>query len=142
MTNSFGNGQATQTYYLSSTQSGLRTLSGGQFSFQISGFVTTQQSAAPPFVVEAAHSVRDIRANLTQVAVGYTIQLELLQNGSCYCVLSIGSGSANSSSIIDGLAVPPLSEGATLTLNVLVSPIQGFTGAANLGRDLTVTVRL
>ncbi len=142
VTNSFGNGQANQTCYLSSTQTGLRTLSGGQFSFQISGFVTTQQGAAPPFVVEAAHSVRDIRADLAQAALGYTVQLELLQNGSSYCILNIGSGSTNSSSVIDGLTVPPLSESATVTLNVLVTPIQGFTGATNLGRDLTVTVRL
>ena len=142
VTNTFGNGQASQTCYVSSTQSGLRTLSGGQFSFQISGFVATQQNAAPPFVAEAAHSVRDIRANLTQAPLGYAVQLELLQNGSSYCRMDIASGSTSSTSIIDGLTLPPLSEGATLTLNVSVSPVQGFAGTANLGRDLTVTVRL
>ncbi len=142
VTNSFGNSQANQICYLSSTQNGLRTLSGGQFCFQVSGFVTTQQSAAPPFVVEAAHAVRDVRANLTQASVGYTVGIELLQNGTPYCSLEIDSGNTSCRAIIDGLSLVPLAEGATLAINVSVIPTQGFTGAASVGRDLTVTVRL
>ncbi len=142
VTNSFGDGEANQTCYLSTTEAGLRTLSGGQFSLQVSGFVATQQNAAPPMIVESSHAVRDIRASLTQPSVGFTIDIDLLQNGSRYCSLEIASGSSSSESIVSGFSLPPLLENASLTMNVSVSPVQGFMNSASPGRDLTVTIRL
>jgi hypothetical protein len=142
VTNSFGDGEANQTCYLSATETGLRTLSGGQFSLQVNGFIATQQNAAPPMIVEASHAVRDIRATLTQPSAGFTIGIDLLQNGTSYCSLEIPGGSTNSDSIVSGLGLPPLLENAALTMNVSVNPIQGFTSSALPGRDLTVTIRL
>ncbi len=142
VTNSFGDGETNQTCYISSTEAGLRTLSGGQFSFQVSGFVTNQQNAAPMVVVEAAHAVRDIRATITQPPLGYAIGIELLQNGTPYCGLTINSGSLTSTPVVDGLSLLPLSEDATLTMNTSLTPVQGFTGSASPGQDLTVTIRL
>lgn len=141
VTNAFGNSQATQHCYLSSTQAGLRTLSGGQFSFQLSGFLATQQNVAPKLEVEAAHAVRDIRASLIQPANGYTVALDLLQDGNLYCSLELASGTS-SSVVLDGLTFPPLQEGSSLTANVSLMPVPGFTGSFYPGRDLTVTVRL
>jgi hypothetical protein len=142
LTNSFGDGEANQTCYLSVTETGLRTLSGGQFSLQVNGFIATQQNAAPPMIVEASHAVRDIRATLTQPSAGFTIDIDLLQNGTSYCSLEIPGGSTNSDSIVSGLGLPPLLENAALTMNVSVNPIQGFTSSPLPGRDLTVTIRL
>lgn len=142
VTNSFGESLTNVSCYLSGPETGLRTLSGGQFSFQVSGFLTTQQNAAPQLVVEAAHAVRDVRANLAQAAAGYTVEIDLLQNGVEYCGLAINSGKTSSATIVDGLSLVPLAEGAMLTMNLSVTPLPGFTGSASPGRDLTVTVRL
>ena len=142
VTNSFGDGLANQICYLSATQSGLRTLSGGQFSFQVSGYLANQQSAAPPIAIGAAHAVRDIRAALVEAAAGYAISIDVVQGGIVYCTLLISPGAVNSSSTIDGLSLPPLEEGAEMTINIALDPVPGFTGTAMPGRDLTVTIRL
>ncbi|MDQ2841575.1 MAG: phage tail protein, partial [Acidobacteriota bacterium] len=128
MTNSFGNGLSNATYYLPQPDQGLRTLSGGQLSLQVSGFLTTQQNAAPQLVVDAAHAVRDIRATVTGASTGYSTNVDLQQNGAPYCSLQIASGSTSSSSVIDGFSLPSLAEGAILTLNVSLTPVPGFTG--------------
>ncbi len=142
VTNSFGDSQSNLTCYVSPTQTGLRTLSGGQFSIQVSGFLSTQQNAAPPVVIEASHAVRDIRASLVQPATGYTIDIDLLQNGSPLCSLEIDAGSVVSNAIVDGSTLPALAESGVLTMNVWLTPITDFTGSLNPGRDLTVTIRL
>ncbi|MBV8864866.1 MAG: hypothetical protein JO210_05640 [Acidobacteriaceae bacterium] len=141
VTNSFGEGLANVICYASGPETGLRTLSGGQFSLQVSGFLNTRQNAALQLVVEAAHAVRDIRATLAQAAAGYTVDIDLLQNGVPYCSLEIESGASVSTTILDGLTLLPLAENAILAMNLSVTPVAGFTGSASPGRDLTVTVR-
>lgn len=142
MTNSFGDGLSTEVCYLSGGQSGLRTLSGGQFTLQVSGFLATQQSAAPPVAIGATHAVRDIRASVLQPASGYTTSIDVVQNGTIYCSLEIDSGNNNANAIVDGTWLPPLQEGASVTINVTLTPVSGFSGSLLPGRDLTVTVRL
>jgi hypothetical protein len=93
-------------------------------------------------IVEASHAVRDIRATLTQPSAGFTISIDLLQNGTSYCSLEIVPGATSSDSILSGLSLAPLMENAALTMNVSVNPVQGFAGSAAPGRDLTVTIRL
>jgi hypothetical protein len=141
VTNSFGNGGTSSVCYLSPTQNGLRTLSGGQFSIQVSGFVTTQQNIAPPLMVEASHAVRDVRATLSQAATGYVVIVDLLQDGSPFCTMTIRPGD-NTSSVVDGLALVPLKEGASITMNVAVNARQDSQVTPILGTDLTVTIRL
>jgi hypothetical protein len=141
VTNTFGNSQTNQTSYTLEPDGGLRTLSGGQFSIQVAGYLATQQNAAPPLLVEAAHPVRDLRCAVSQAASGYTVSVDILQNGAEYCNISIASG-ATSSTILDGVGLPALQSGASLTINVTLQVIQGFTGQVSPGRDLTVTVRL
>ncbi|MFL6463646.1 MAG: phage tail protein, partial [Bryobacteraceae bacterium] len=58
VTNSFGNSQVQQVCLTQNGNGGLRTLSGGQFSLQVSGYLATQQNAAPPLIIEASHAVR------------------------------------------------------------------------------------
>ncbi len=141
VSNAFGDGESNGICYLSSSEPGLRTLSGGQFSFQVSGFLTSQQNAAPSIVVEATHAVRDIRAVLIQPPIGYSATIDLLQNGNPYCTLLIDSGDKTSTAIVDGLSLPPLAEGAVLSMNVSLGAAQGFTGSPSPGQDLTVTIR-
>ncbi len=143
VTNSFGDSQANQQCYTKESDEGLRTLSGGQFSMQVSGYLATQANAAPPLIIEASHAIRDIRATVSQAAVGYTVSIDLLQNGIPFCNLILAS-TENSSTIIDGLAlgVPFLESGAALTMNISLNVMQGFQGSLSPGRDLTITIRL
>ena len=49
---------------------GLRTLSGGQYSFQVQGFLAVDSNPAPNVIVEAAHAVQDVYAIVKQAPVG------------------------------------------------------------------------
>lgn len=156
VTNSFGDSPtAVQCCATDENEGGLRTLSGGQFSLQVSGYLATQQDAAPPLVIgDASHSVRDLRAAVSQAPSGYNISVDLLQNGLLYCNLTIGSGNLLSGpadangqyttpAIMSGASLPPLLKDATLTMNITLIPTGGTSAAAtNPGRDLTVTIRL
>jgi hypothetical protein len=143
VTNAFGNSQSSQICYTNLTDTGLRTLSGGQFSLQVSGYLATQQNAAPPLIIEADHAVRDLRATISQPAVGYDIEIDLFQDGDFYQMLMINAGNTASAITTNFFELPPLKKEATLTmnvtLNVLVPPP---TGLLSPGRDLTVTIRL
>lgn len=139
VTNSFGNSPLTQHCYTAGADTGLRTLSGGQFSLQINGSLATQTNAAPPLVIEASHAVRDIRATLGQAPAGCSIGIGIIQNGSEYCSLTIASGST-ASTVAAGTNLPPLEASALLTLNVTLNITDPQTFAP--GRDLTVTIRL
>ncbi|HZQ50629.1 MAG TPA: phage tail protein [Bryobacteraceae bacterium] len=143
VTNSFGNSQASQRCYTTGPDGGLRSLSGGQFSLQASGYLATQTNAAPPLIIEASHAVRDIRATMSQAPVGYNILIDLLQNGTEYCSLTVASGNTSSGSPpLNGVNLVPLKEGANLSMNLTLQPVQGFSGSMSPGRDLTVTIRL
>jgi hypothetical protein len=141
VTNAFGNSQAQQTCYTSQPDGGLRTLSGGQFSLQVSGYLATQQDACPPLLIEASHAVRDIRAVVNQAATGYNISVDILQSGTEYCNVSIPSGQTTST-ILDGSGLPALQDSATVSINVTLQVVAGYTGQISPGRDLAVTIRL
>jgi len=142
--NSFGSSLALQqSYAVAPPESSLlRTLSGGQFSLQINGYLATQQNAAPALLVQATHAIRDMRVTLNQPASGYDIVVEVLQNGVLYgSALTIPSGES-SSSVVDGVYFAPLLEDALLTLNIALNSVTttSATGVSP-GRDLTVTIR-
>jgi hypothetical protein len=145
MTNVFGDGQTTTNSYLNTP---LRTLSGGQFSLQVGGYLATQSNAAPALLVQNTHAVRDIWASLGQAAQGYSISIDILQNGQEYCSFVIPAQGAPSPTgsvdqtkpalYVDGSTLLPLQEGATLTMNVTLLSVGGEVSP---GRDLTVTIR-
>lgn len=146
VSNSFGDSQATSHSYTTGQDGGLRTLSGGQFSLQVGGYLATQQNAAPPLVNQASHAIRDMRATVSHAPQDYTINIAVLQNGvplgGDAGVLSIGSGNVTSN-IVDGANLPTLQEDGALTVNIALDLPQGFHTSPNTnpGRDLTVTIR-
>jgi hypothetical protein len=142
VTNSFGNSQTSQRCYTLGADGGLRTLSGGQFTIQVAGYLATQQNAAPALTIEQTHAVRDVRATLNQAPAGYNIAIMVRQNGLSYCSLTVSSGSNTSSPVVDGIDIGTLQEGANLTLDVSLTPVPNYTGSLSPGRDLTVTIRL
>jgi hypothetical protein len=113
---------------------GLRTLSGGQFSIQVQGFLAVDSDPSPNVVVEAAHAVSDVSAVVKQAPLGSPIVMILSQNGAPYCTLTIPDG-ATSSLAFDGFGMP-LQEQAQLSLAITA------VGETSPGQDLTVLIRL
>jgi hypothetical protein len=140
VTNAFGNSQTTQQCYTADADGGLRTLSGGQFSMQVAGYLATQMDAAPPLIVEASHAVRDVRATVTQPPADCDVAVTVEQDGVAYCSLTIPAGSKNSN-VIDGVRLPYLQENAALTVDLALHIRSGSKSSFMPGRDLTLTIR-
>jgi hypothetical protein len=134
VTNAKGNSSTASINLTHNDERGLRTLSGGQYSIQISGFLAVEQSAAPPLIVETPHAVKDVYAVMGRVADA-DVQLQLNVDDNPYCTVTIPAG-ATASTAADGSRLAPLSAGAKITLSVL------SVGLAVPGSDLTVLIRL
>jgi len=135
MTNSFGAGPATVAPFTVTIDSGLRTLSGGQFSFQITGYLAVLSGAAPDIIVDAARTVRDIYAVLRDPSTGSGVTLELNRNGQPWTSIQFDPG-ATISYVVPGFGLPVLNAGDRLSLDVT------GVGTSNPGSDLTVMIRL
>ncbi|MCS7024721.1 MAG: phage tail protein [Bryobacteraceae bacterium] len=138
VTNQVGSSPTRAIKLTGSTDYGLRTLSGGQFTIQVDGYLAIKDAIAPPLIVEDARVVRDILAVVQQAPLGAPIQLRLRKNGAVYANLTIPAG-ATSSNIVSGLELSPLESGSVLTLDIVSV---GQTPETTPGRDLTVTIRL
>jgi hypothetical protein len=138
MTNVYGSGSATLAPFVATVDQGLRTLSGGQLSLQVEGYLATQTDAAPPLVIEATEAVRDIFAVVGEAPSGGAIQLQLRQGSTVFCTLTIADGTTTSPSV-NGFGLPPLVASSLVSLDILSVP-----GAADTlpGSDLTVIIRL
>jgi hypothetical protein len=134
VTNQKGNSPTQDIYLTHTTDSGLRTLSSGQYSIQVDGYLAVDQAAAPALVMEASHSVRDVYAVLG-TAADAAVGLQLNLNGASYCQLTFVTG-ATLSNTVNGNTLAPLPSGAQVTLSVL------SVGQTNPGSDLTVIIRL
>jgi hypothetical protein len=138
VTNSRGNSAVASQSFTNTTDLGLRTLSGGQLSFQIEGPLAIQTNAAPPLLMENAYSVRDVSAMVQQAPTGSPISLQVTQNGQPYCQLTIAINATTSGSV-DGFALGPLLANAQVGLDILsVTETSGTLP----GSDLTVTIRI
>jgi hypothetical protein len=135
VTNIKGNSPTSAISMTAGADFGLRTLSGGQFSFQVEAFLAIETGATPDLIVASAHSVRDVFAVIRQAPVGGPVELTINQNGALYCSLTIADGAITSNSVA-GAALPPLIPGARLSLDITM------VGPSNPGADLTVIIRL
>jgi hypothetical protein len=138
VTNSRGNSPVAMQGFTAISDLGLRTLSGGQLSIQVEGPLAIQTNAAPPLLMEATQSVRDVSAVVGAAPTGAAVVMEVTQNGQPYCQLTIPMG-ATMSNVVDGFALGPLLEEAQIGLNI-TSVVQTANTAP--GSDLTVTIRL
>lgn len=138
MTNVVGSGLVATATFGATLDQGLRTLSGGQLSIQVEGYLAIQTDAAAPLVIEDSHAPRDIFAVVREAPNGGPIQLKVRQNSTLYCALTIADG-AVISNLVSGFGLPPLVARSQVSLDIVAVP-----GAANTlpGRDLTVTIRL
>ena len=134
VTNTRGNSPTGTINLTQSVNYGLRTLSGGQYSVQVQGYLAVDSNPAPNVVVEAGHAVQDVYAVVKQAPAGGPIQIALSQNGSPYCTLTIPDGATVSPSV-NGFGMPLL---AQAQLSVAITAV----GQTSPGSDLTVIVRL
>jgi hypothetical protein len=134
VSNARGNSKVKSTCLTSTTDLGLRALSGGQYSIQVDGYLAVQQFAAPPIILDASHAVRDVFAVLGTVADA-PVGLQVNVDGSVWCTVTIPTGMTTSPAV-SGLALGPLQMGAKLTVSIL------SVGQIYPGADLTVVVRL
>jgi hypothetical protein len=138
MTNAVGGGLVGKAAFGATADQGLRTLAGGQLSIQTQGYLAIQTAATPPLVLEDPHVARDIFAVVREAPSGGAIVLQVTQNSSAYCTLTIADGQTTSN-VVGGFGLLPLAANARLDLNITSVP----TAAGTLpGRDLTVTIRL
>jgi hypothetical protein len=135
MTNALGDGPSTANLYTGIIDSGLRTLAGGQFSFQVSGYLAIQTGATPIVIVDGDRSVRDIYAVVGTAPAGAPINLQVNRNGTLYMTLQIAA-TATISTVVGGFGLPPLRSGDQLTLDI------SGVGTSIPGSDLTVILRL
>jgi hypothetical protein len=136
-TNSQGNGAITAGAFTSLVGGGLRTLTGGQVTLQLPGYLAVQDGAVPLLDPGATYSVRDVYAYVNSAPIGgLGISLQVTVNGQAYgAPLTIASGSTQSLSL-DGSLLPVLRAGEKIGLN-----IQSVGGQAP-GSDLTVVIRV
>jgi len=138
MTNALGNSPTTANCYTGTADGGLRTLSGGQYSIEVSGYLAVETNAAPALIVEDSHSVRDISAYVVDAPTEAPVTLDLRQGNSIYCKLTVPAGS-NYSNVITGFGLPPLIAESALEMDI-TSVSNDPTGTP--GQDLTLTIRL
>jgi len=134
VTNNRGNSPKSTVCLTGTTDNGLRTLLGGQYSIQVQGYLAVDHNAAPAAVVESSHSVRDVYAVMGKAADA-PVEMQVNVNGTAYCQLTIAPGQLASNSV-DGVSLPYLAAGAQLTLSILA------VGQTYPGSDLTVLIRL
>ena len=139
VTNSIGGGPVAGGAFGATTDQGLRTLAGGQFSIQVEGYLAIQTDAAPPLIVRGfvrgAGYIRGGQRGSVRVGIW-----------SCNCAwvvpctarLTIADGLLTSN-VVDGFGLVALAAGSQLSLDVVSVP----TAASSLpGSDLTVIIRL
>jgi hypothetical protein len=135
VTNSKGDSEVAIACLTGTSDFGLRTLAGGQLTFQIDSFLAVENGAAPDLYVEATHAVRDVFAIVRQAPLGAAVQLRLKQDGADYCMLTVNPG-AKMSGVISGASLPPLQAGSVMSLDVI------SVGTEAPGSDLNVIIRL
>jgi hypothetical protein len=138
MTNSQGNSNVARLPFTSTTDLGLRTLSGGQLSIQLEGPLAIQTNAAPPLIMDTAHAVRDVYAVLGEPPTGAPVTVQITKNGQSYCQLTIPVN-ATVSNTVDGFALGPLQSQAQIGVDI--TAVTQSAGVAP-GSDLTVMIRL
>jgi hypothetical protein len=91
--------------YSQITNFGLRTLRGGQFSFQVEGGLAALTDVVPTVSVQEDLSIRDIYASVKQAPAGADLEMEIRQNGSLLTALMIAAD-ATTSTAVNGAELP------------------------------------
>ncbi len=135
VSNSQGDSPITTLAFTGTVDLGLRTLSGGQYSFQIAGFQAIQIGAAPDIIIDTGHVVNDVSAVVKEAPTGSPLSCNINLNGVVYCTLTIAAGSL-ASQTVSGRGLPAFTAGDRLSLDMTA------VGVNSPGSDLTVLIRV
>lgn len=135
LTNAIGNGPSAFNAYTETNELGLRTFSGGQYTFQIPGYLAIQSNAAPFIIVDIDRTVRDMYGVLGTPSSGAGVTVQLNLNGAAWATLQFAPGQATSPSV-SGFGLATLHAGDQLSLDVT------GVGTTSPGSDLTLIIRL
>jgi hypothetical protein len=138
VTNKFGDSPTHLVSFTNTSDVGLRTLSGGQYCIQLGGLLAAESTIAPPLIIDATHSVRDICATVQEAPQLEPVLLRLRVDGASYCDLEILPASTRSNTV-SGVNVPPLTVNSAITADIVSV---GTAANSTPGRDLTITIRL
>ncbi len=138
VTNQHGDSPTARAAYSYFMDEGLRTLAGGQYTLQLAGTPAIENNVTPPLIVESTRSVGDVFASLSEAPVNGSVVLRVHMGGAPYCELEVPAGLRTSPSV-SGALLPPLQEGAALSMDVVGVP---QAPGSHPGRNLTVTLRL
>jgi hypothetical protein len=138
VTNYRGDSEIRRGNFTATTDYGLRTLGGGQISLQVEGFLSIEDDATPPLVVESTRAIRDVYAVVGEAPTEFPVQIRLRQNAATICTLTI-SVNSTTSNVVNGFNLPPLVAGSLLHLDIVSL---GQTAISTPGSDLNVIIRL
>ena len=138
LTNRIGDSPTGKQRYTGTTDYGMRTLSGGQITLQVDGFLSIENDAVPPIRIDSATAIRDIYAMVNDAPTGAPIVLTVRQDTVSLAQLTIPTG-AKISNVVDGFGLPALDPAKRLSLDIVSV---GSAENTTPGADLTVTVRL
>jgi len=137
VTNSMGNSPTAALHFTSTTDRGLKVLSGGQYTLQVPGQLAVRSNCVPPVLVTEPKVVRDVQATILVAPQGSPVVVRLTADGSPLAELTIQGGQTGSDPLSG--ALPVLPAGSKLNVDILSV---GSGGGVETGRDLTVTVLL
>ncbi len=124
--------------YTGVTSYGVRTLSGGQITLNVQGYLAIEASAGNSYVVDRTTVVRDVSAYVQEAPVGADVELLVRVNGDPYCELVIPDGS-NVAATVTKFNTQALPQGAKLSFDILNVP---SAAVGTPGRDLTVLLQI
>jgi len=105
VTNSRGDSPTAVIAVTQTIDAGLRTLSGGQYSIEVQGYLAIENGAAPDLLIEATHTVQDIYAVVRLKATESPVVIRLNQDGVLYCTVTIPADTLFSDPV-DGFLLP------------------------------------
>ena len=135
LTNTQGQSPAGEALFSGLQAGGLRSLRGGQLTFQIEGVFGVLDNATPILSVQENLAIRDVYAIVKSAPLGSDVQLAIRQDGALLTQLAIANGQTQGTTV-DGAGLPFLQAESQLTLDVLA------VGTQYPGSDLTVTIRV
>src|SRR5262249_30314153 len=121
--------------YAGTADQGLRTLSGGQLTFQINGYLAIQTGAAPDLLIDSDISIRDIYGILRTPPSGSGTTLQLNCNGSAWATVQFDADNGTSQ-VAQAFVLPILHAGDPLSRDT------AGVGTTTPGSDLTLIIRL
>lgn len=124
--------------YTGVTSFGVRTLSGGQITMNVQGYLAIEASAGNSYVVDRTTVVRDVSAYVQEAPAGDDVEILVRVNGNPYCDLVIPAGS-NVAANVSKFNTQALPQGAKLSFDILNVPSASL---GTPGRELTVLLQI